>query len=331
MIKTIKTKDLKIGMHVIIPTSWMDHPFARGEFDIKSADQIQMILDSGFAEVKIDDSRGHHLPEAEENKPDERQKTPSRKWEPGKLVPPELREAIRDKKLSPKKKAAVVYKASIQLMERLLADPKAGNIGEAKQGIAEIVDLVLTQDDTAYQLLRITAHDYYTYTHSVNVGILGVLLAKELFRGSDDHNMHEVGAGFFLHDLGKVCIDPGIINKPGRLTEEEMRQMKTHPYQSYKILRDSGHLTDECAVIALQHHEREDGTGYPRGRKGPQIHTYARICALADVYDALTSDRSYSAKLSPLDALKLMETEMSHHFDKDIFEKLVMLFTRTES
>src|ERR1700690_2947615 len=149
-------------------------------------------------------------------------------------------------------------------MGRLLDDPKSENIGEPKKGIAEIVDMVFSQDDTSYHLLRITSHDYYTYTHSVNVGILGILLAKELFNGTDAHDMHEIGAGFFLHDLGKVHVDPKIINKVGRLTEEEMRQMKTHPYQSYKILRETDQLSEECAIIALQHHEREDGTGYPR-------------------------------------------------------------------
>jgi HD-GYP domain-containing protein (c-di-GMP phosphodiesterase class II) len=329
MIRTIRTKDLKVGMHVIIPASWINHPFAMGQFDINSKDQIQKIIDSGFAEVKIDDSKGFSVVEHEKYNRDDDQKDISRKWEPDKLVPAELREAIRDKKLSPEKKATVVYKASVRLMARLLDDPKAENIGEAKKGIADIVDMVFSQDDTANYLLRITAHDYYTYTHSVNVGILGLLLSKELLRESDAHNMHEVGAGFFLHDLGKVRVDPGIINKPSKLTEEEMKQMKTHPYQSYKILKESDQLSEECAIIALQHHEREDGTGYPRGRKSDQIHIYGRMCSIVDVYDSLTSDRSYKARLSSIDAVKIMSTQMLHHFHKDIFEKFVLLFTKT--
>ncbi len=118
-------------------------------------------------------------------------------------------------------------------------DPKAENIKEAKQGISEIVDMVFSQDDTSHYLLRITSHDFYTYTHSVNVGILSIMLAKHLFKGASNHNMHEIGAGFFLHDLGKIRVDPAIINKPGRLTEEEMQQMRKHPYQSYKILKEN--------------------------------------------------------------------------------------------
>jgi HD-GYP domain-containing protein (c-di-GMP phosphodiesterase class II) len=152
--------------------------------------------------------------------------------------------------------------------------------------------MVFSQDDTSHYLLRITSHDFYTYTHSVNVGIFGIMLAKQLFRRSNAHNMHELGAGFFLHDLGKIRIDPAIINKPGRLTDEEMEEMKKHPNFSYKILKETNQLSEECGIIAMQHHEREDGSGYPRGLKGDQIHTYGRVCCLADVYDALTAERS---------------------------------------
>ena len=176
MIKTIRTKDLKVGMHVIIPASWMNHPFAKGQFDIKSKDQIQKIIDQGFAEVKIDDSKSFAVIESEKSDLEDKRMDLAPKWEPDKLVPAELREAIRDKNLAPQKRAAAVYESSVKLMGRLLDDPKSENIGEAKKGIAEIVDMVFSQDDTSYHLLRITSHDYYTYTHSVNVGILGILI-----------------------------------------------------------------------------------------------------------------------------------------------------------
>jgi HD-GYP domain-containing protein (c-di-GMP phosphodiesterase class II) len=87
------------------------------------------------------------------------------------------------------------------------------------------------------------------------------MLAKQLFRKSSSHNMHELGAGFFLHDLGKIRIDPAIINKSGRLTDEEMEEMKKHLNFSYKILKETNQLSEECGIIAMQHHEREDGSG----------------------------------------------------------------------
>ena len=107
--------------------------------------------------------------------------------------------------------------------------------------------------------------------------------------------MHELGAGFFLHDLGKVKIDTAIINKPGKLTAEEMRQMRRHPNLGFTILSKTKQLSEECKLIVLQHHERNDGTGYPNGLRGDAIHIYCRLCSLADVYDALTSVRPYGS------------------------------------
>jgi HD-GYP domain-containing protein (c-di-GMP phosphodiesterase class II) len=327
MVKKIKTKDLKVGDHVIIPATWLNHPFAKGHFDINSRDQIKEIIDSGFHEVKIDTSKGFSAVEVEKKGHGDTDAVPPQKWEPGKLVSPKLREAIHDRNISSEKRADVVYQSSVELMGKLLDDPRAENIQEAKEGIAEIVDMVFSQDDTSYHLLRITSHDFYTYTHSVNVGIFGIMLAKHFFKNTNVHNVHELGAGFFLHDLGKIRIDPAIINKPGKLTEEEMETMKTHPNQSYKMLKETNQLSEECGIIALQHHERQDGTGYPKGLKGDEIHIYGRVCCIADVYDALTAERSYKAKLTSFEALKLMKEKMIDHFQKDMFEKFVKLFT----
>jgi HD-GYP domain-containing protein (c-di-GMP phosphodiesterase class II) len=159
------------------------------------------------------------------------------------------------------------------------------------------------------------------------VGVFSIMLAKHLFKSSDAHDMHELGAGFFLHDIGKVRIDPAIINKPGKVTDEEMDLIRTHPYQGYKILKETNQLTEECMVIVMQHHEREDGTGYPRRLKGDEIHTYGRICCIADVYDALTAERSYKQRLNTFDALKLMKEKLLNHFHQEMFEKFVLMFT----
>ncbi|HMK57319.1 MAG TPA: HD-GYP domain-containing protein [Dissulfurispiraceae bacterium] len=328
MLVKIKARDLRVGMHVVIPASWFDHPFTTGNFKIKSEDQILKIVKSGFHEVQIDTDKGDVQTRPDPDTAGGNNESEAVDiWKPGNLVPPALLEAIHDKNLAPQKRASVVYESSIELMGKLLEDPKAENIKEAKQGISEIVNMVFEQDDTSHYLLRITSHDFYTYTHSVNVGIFGIMLTKELFRRSDAHDMHELGAAFFLHDLGKIRIDPAIINKPGRLTDAEMEEMKKHPNFSYKILKETNQLSEECGIIAMQHHEREDGSGYPRGLKGDQIHTYGRVCSVADVYDALTAERSYKARLSSFEALKLMKEKMLSHFNQEIFEKFVLLFT----
>jgi len=140
--------------------------------------------------------------------------------------------------------------------------------------------------------------------------------------------MHALGAGFFLHDIGKVNVDEAIINKQGKLTEEEMDMMRKHPARGFKLLNDTKQITIESRLIVLQHHERDDGRGYPRRLRGEDIHIYGRICSVADVFDALVSKRPYKSKLKPFDALKLMKEEMLAHFHKDVFEKFVLLFRK---
>ena len=156
--------------------------------------------------------------------------------------------------------------------------------------------------------------------------MLAVSLAKTLFAKSDHHDMHALGAGFFLHDIGKVYINEAIINKPGKLTEEEMNQMRKHPSLGFELLNETKQISDESRMVVLQHHERANGTGYPQKMRGDEIHIYGRICSVADVFDALVSKRPYKKKLGPFEALNVMKNEMLDHFHKDIFEKFVLLF-----
>jgi len=325
MLKKIRTENLKIGMYVILPGSWLSHPFLTNEFFITSDDQIKKLMDSGVMQVQVDSARSalsekkdHALPPSADI-----EKLPSKR-----IIPDALGNAIRDVKLPPQKKAQAVKQHSAVMIKNLLDNPTADNLREARRGISEVVDLILSDNETTRYMLTITSHDYYTYTHSVNVGVLAVSLSKVLFEKSKTHDLHELGAGFFLHDLGKVHVDIGIINKPGKLTDEEMGQMKKHPNAGYKIMSDTGQLTDECGKIILQHHERYDGTGYPRGLRGQEIHLYGRICSIADVFDALTTERPYRKKMDPFQALTLMKDEMIHHFHKELFEQFVRLFSR---
>ncbi len=319
----VNVNEIKKGMYVMLPVSWYKHPFLKSEFAITSDLQIQKILESGIKEVDIDTERSTFASGDITTAQSEQLMStmPSKS-----IIPDELREAISDAKLPPLEKAKAVQKHTTTLIAKLLENPSAENIRETKKGIAEVVDLVLSEDKTAYYLLSITSHDYNTYTHSVNVGFLSVSLAKAVFRKSTAHDMYELGAGFFLHDLGKVKVNPSIINKPGKLTTEEMNQMRRHPTEGYKILSDAHQSTKECRTIVMQHHERFNGKGYPKGISGDQIHIYGRICSIADVYDALTSDRPYRQKMAPFDALSLMKDEMIDHFQKDLFEQFVFLF-----
>jgi len=343
MLRKARTEQLRVGMHILLPGSWRKHPFLRNRFRIKSQDQIRKIAESGIVEVFVDPAQstvpvplatedtGPSLDElahlSHEGKVvDPKTQAPPEEWDPNQLKVEALTAAIEDQSLTPQEKAQAVYQHSMGMMERLVEHPTSENILTSKQAVSAITDLILSDDQTAKSLLRITSHDFYTYTHSVNVGVTAIMLAKALFSKSDAHDLHELGAGFFLHDLGKVKVDAAIINKPGRLTDREMQRMRTHPYQGYKMLAEAGALSEECRFIVMQHHEFTDGSGYPKRLKGDEIHIYGHICGIADVFDALTAERSYKKAMTPFDALKLMQQQMSHHFDRELFSRFVQLF-----
>ncbi|MFC1543042.1 HD-GYP domain-containing protein [Candidatus Neomarinimicrobiota bacterium] len=339
MIKKVKSEDLQVGMYVMLGQSWLRHSFLKPNFRITSDKQIKKILHDGIKEVKVDTSKSEVIeerdlyrdmlgPRGEDVRntqtgiplpePDE--------FNPIDEISEELHRTIQNTRIPPKTKAKEVYNHSLRMMTNVLDDPRAENILSGKKMVYDIVDHILADDETAECMALITSHDYYTYTHSVNVGILSVLMSKSVFKGSYDHDMRELGAGFFLHDLGKCDIPNDVINKAGRLSDEEWQQMRNHPRKGNKILVDTNQLTKECGVIVMQHHEREDGSGYPFGFAEDKIHPYARICSIADVYDALTSTRAYKKKVPTYEALRIMKEEMIQFFNRDIFKQFVMIF-----
>jgi HD-GYP domain-containing protein (c-di-GMP phosphodiesterase class II) len=320
---SVKATDLKVGMYVILPLAWHEHPFLKNHFLIQSEEEIGKILALGVGGIKIDPARSRM---AAVSGADTAATAAAERKNGQEVVPDALISTIHDESLPPEKKSGLVRQHSINMMKNLLENPSAQNIREAQKGISEVVNLILTDDDTLHYLLDITSHDFYTYTHSVSVGILGIALAKALFRDTTNHDMRALGMGFFLHDVGKVHINPSLITKPGKLTPEEMQEMKRHPVLGFKLLHETRQLTEESKTIVLQHHERFEGGGYPKGLRGGEIHIYGRICSVADVYDALTSDRPYRKKLSPFEALKVMQNEMIQHFQRDLFQQFVLMF-----
>jgi len=336
MVQTIRAEELKVGMYVMLDGTWFRHPFVTGRFRIESEKQISKIVQYGIRTVKVDPSRSIFLPdqgaggtpredEAASSVRVEKDEEPAAKQ---KEIHNAVEQLVRDRRTPSEEKARIVRKMSMHMMSDLMEHPTASNIREAKQTISQVVDLIIQDDSTTRHLVQITSHDFKTYAHSVTVGLLGVSLSKVLFSRSNGHDLHELGAGFFLHDIGKVCVDTAIINKPGRLTDEEMRIMRKHPAYGGDVLRETGQLTGECAQIVLQHHERDDGTGYPLKLKGEEIHLYAKICSIADVFEALTAERPYKKKMGPFEALQLMKTEMLGHFQKDLFDRFVLLLAK---
>ncbi len=335
--KKIDINQLQIGMYVELPDSWLSHNFLKSHFRISSKDQLKKLKKLNLKNITVDCDKSDVIlaappkptvkePYLPKKNTDPKYNESPKMWSSEKLLTDDLRNVLEDQKLPTEDKSVAVYKHSVNMMEQLFEFPTAENIQSSKEAIYHISDMVMADSDTARNMLMITAHDFYTYTHSVNVGITSIMLSKEIFQQSDAHDLRELAAGFFLHDLGKINIDSEVLNKPSRLTDVEMQHIKTHPYQGCKILKEANALSTECSNIVMQHHEAYNGTGYPRRLKQKEIHIYGRICAIADIFDALTAERSYKKALKPFEALQLMKNKMIDHFDQKLFSQFVKIY-----
>ncbi len=184
-----------------------------------------------------------------------------------------------------------------------------------------MVDYVIKDNKAVESLLKIAVHEYHTYTHSVNVAAVGTLFGQNIGLGVKD--LKGFCAGILLHDVGKTRISTNILNKKGKLTKEEFDIIKKHPELGVEILEETGFEFKEERIVTLQHHENDDGSGYPYGLKKDEIHPCGKIARVIDVYDALTANRSYKDALRPFAALKEMKEGMFHCFDTELFKEFI--------
>lgn len=185
-----------------------------------------------------------------------------------------------------------------------------------KDVLQEIIDQLIANPNLIINLTDIRTADSYTFAHSVNVAVMSLLtgIALKIPRS----RLRNIGLGTLLHDLGKVKIPANILNKKGKLTSEEYEVIKKHPRFGYEMFKAQyGYINTTSSLIIYQHHERMNGSGYPEKLKGDQIHFFARICAVADVYDALVADRPYRSGLRPHVALQILESS-GDEFDPNV-------------
>ncbi len=228
---------------------------------------------------------------------------------------------ISDTRLSSDEKTKIVHSAATNLVKDLFNDPRSGSIERTKTFAYNMVDYVLKDSNAAENLLKIAIHEYYTYTHSVSVAAVGTLFAKNI--GVKEEDLKGFCSGILLHDVGKTRISTDILDKKGKLTKEEFEEIKKHPEYGIEILDETGSEFKEERIITLQHHENDDGSGYPYGFKKDEIHPCGKISRIIDVYDALTTNRSYRKASRPFAALMEMRDNMLHCFDTELLKEFI--------
>lgn len=224
-----------------------------------------------------------------------------------------LNSAFKDKNYSKE------FKQTLESFKNLYTNVRLGKkvvIEEVKDSLEPLVSGILNNNDILGSLRSIEINDEYTFKHSINVSLLSSMIGKWL--GYSPNDLMDLSVSALLHDLGKCKIPTEILNKPARLNQVEFEIMKGHSYHGYQLLTDNNQLSQDVLYGILSHHERMDGTGYPNGTKGYNIHEFARIIGIADMFDAMTSNRVYKSKISPFIVAEEMLRESYNHLDVNI-------------
>lgn len=231
-----------------------------------------------------------------------------------------LKDKIRDPDTSTETKGKLIKESAfIHVNDLFTKQDIKPAITEAKALVEEMVLFVSTDVEAITSLMRLSVHDYYTYNHCVDVAVYSVALAKKIY-GEDKELLLLAGLGGLLHDIGKRRIDEGVINKATALTEIEWAEMKNHPVYGRDFLKDIPFVPQEAKDAVYEHHENFDGTGYPQKIKEENISKLARIVTIADVFDALTTQRSYHKAVGSVEALNTMYSMQPGKFDPMIFK-----------
>lgn len=326
---------MRLGMHLHeMCGAWLDHPFWKTKFVLRDPDDLAKLQSSGIQECWIDVSKGLDVANPADDVP---------AVAPRGMGGAALRDTVVDVDTAVDlARAAGVptdkpteFSEEVRRAAALCNQARAAVIslfGEARMGrvvyseqcaelVNEIAGSVWRNPSALLSLARLKTHDDYSYMHSVAVSALMAALAKQL--NMDEAQVRMAAKAGLLHDMGKAVMPLEILNKPGRLTEEEFAVIKSHPRQGHALLLAGESVHDEVLDVCLHHHEKMDGTGYPDNLSGDQISLFARMGAVCDVYDAITSNRPYKQGWDPAESIARMASWAKGHFDPVIFKAFV--------
>ena len=322
MIKKIAASQLQPGMFIHdLDCGWMDHPFLRKQFPIASGKDIEKIAAAGIREVYIDTDRGLDADDA----PTEEEVRRTLETEMIKVAgqePPPCRSSSTREELSLARK---IHSEANLVMRSIMSDVRLGRqvqIERMEPMVEKMAASILRNSGALLSLSSIKNKDEYTFQHSVGVSALLIAFCRAM--DLDEETIRQAGIGGMVHDVGKMQTPDKVLNKPGKLTEEEFTVMRHHVVASREILEITPSISQTALQVAAQHHERYDGSGYPNKLKGDGISRAGQMAAIADVYDAITSDRVYHKGMAPTDALRKMFEWSKFHFKPE----LVQSFTK---
>jgi len=313
MLKKIPVRQVRLGMHLhALEGAWLSHPFWKTQFVIDSEDDLAKLRGSGVAECWIDTALGVDVAGAS-----------APRVLPAAPATASAAPAARATMAEELQRAVKLCRRSHEAVTAMFAEARLGRAVDAEQCLPlvhDITESVFRNPGALVSLARLKTQDDYTYMHSVAVCALMVALARQL--GLDEARCRDAGLAGLLHDAGKAVMPPQILNKPGKLSDTEFAVMKLHPQRGHELLSEGRAVTEAALDVCLHHHEKVDGSGYPHALAGDAIERLARMGAVCDVYDAITSFRPYKTGWDPADSLARMAS-WKGHFDAAVLQAFV--------
>ncbi len=313
--------DLVVGMYLHdLGASWIKNPFWRTSFLITTSKEIDALKASGIAEVWIDTDKGLGLAAAAAP-PDETRPLPL-SAAVSELQPPQVSNRAPASMADELVRASAICAEARQAVTSMFLEARMGNTVDttkASQLVQDISDSVARNASALISLARLKTADGYTYMHSVAVCAMMIALARQL--GLDDDAVRDAGEAGLLHDMGKALIPLHVLNKPGKLTDEEFAIVRRHPVQGHALLSKASGVSAMTLDVCLHHHEKMDGSGYPKRLDAGAISLFAKMGAVCDVYDAITSNRPYKEGWDPAESMRKMgQWAEGGHFDIAVFQ-----------
>ena len=324
MLKTIPTHQVTLGMHIhALNGAWIDHPFWKSKFVLNDPEDLKKLRASSIKEVVIDIAKGVHVKTSETATTAPAATQPAESVAEQPKTPEEKKAVARVSAAEEQVRAKKILQESKKAVTTMLNDVRMGkavNPGTATALVEEIASSVSRNESALISLVRLKTKDDYTYMHSVAVCALMIALAKEL--NLNDTETKQAGMAGLLHDVGKAGIPLEVLNKPGALTDDEFTLVKLHPERGHAMLMQANILDEVVLDVCLHHHEKVNGSGYPHKLKADNISLFAKMGAVCDVYDAVTSNRPYKAGWEPGVSLHRM-AQWEGHFDDVVFKAFV--------